>query len=472
MDILFLTAEMAPLAKVGGLADVAGELTPALRRLGLEVRLAMPFHAFLRARGLAAEEVARVRVGPHNQEAVLYRTESRGVPVYLIDGDPVRATEGVYAHPTQDGHKYAFFCLAALEGVRALGWRPHLVHAHEWQTTPALLWLAARRGDDPFWGAAATLLTIHNLPYMGAGAEEALAAYGLGLADPGPLPEWARSLPLPQGLLAADWLSTVSPTYAQEIQTPEFGCGLEGVLAARSDRLVGILNGIDPEVWNPAADPALPAAFSAEDLAPRAVVKRHLQETLGLPARERTPLLGMVTRLDYQKGVDLALEALERLEDLDWQFVLLGTGDPGLEDLARRFAAARPGRAHAVLRFDGDLARQIYGGADIILVPSRYEPCGLAQMIAMRYGAVPVVRATGGLRDTVRDYDAGKGTGFLFGPADPEALAATLRRAFQVLADRRRWRPLQRRAMAQDFSWDRSARAYHDLYRRAVGDHG
>ncbi len=472
MDILFLAAEMAPLAKVGGLADVAGELTPALRRLGLEVRVATPFHPFLRSRALAAQEVARVPVGPHGQEAVLYQTEIRGVPVYLIDGDPIRATEGVYAHPTQDGHKYAFFCLAVLEGLRALGWRPRLVHANEWQTTPALLWLAARRGGDAFWSDAATLLTIHNLPYMGAGAEEALTAYGLGLPDPSSLPEWARALPLPQGLLAADWLSTVSPTYAQEIQRPEFGCGLEGVLAARADRLVGILNGIDPEVWDPAADPALPAHFSARDVAPRAAVKRRLQESLGLPDRERTPLLGMVTRLDYQKGVDLALEALERLGDHDWQFVLLGTGDPGLEDLARRFAAARPGRAHAVLRFDGDLARQIYGGSDMILVPSRYEPCGLAQMIAMRYGAVPVVRSTGGLKDTVRDYDAGKGTGFLFGPADPGALAAVLRGAFRVFADKRRWRPLQRRAMRQDFSWDRSAKAYHDLYCRAVGEHG
>jgi starch synthase len=279
------------------------------------------------------------------------------------------------------------------------------------------------------------------------------------------LPDWARLLPLPLGMAHADAITAVSPGYAAEIQTPAFGCGLESFLASRSDVLRGILNGIDPDVWDPSHDPWLVATFDRRSIAPRDSNKADLQRAVGLPVEPRTPLLAMITRLEMQKGVDLALEAMGQLAGRCWQLVLLGTGDPALEDRAGAFAAREAQRVRFLPTFDAELARRIYAGTDMILVPSRCEPCGLVQMIGMRYGAVPIVRATGGLKDTVVAYGReGTGTGFLFGPAEPPALAETIREALDVYEDTRAWRGMQRRAMEQDFSWDKSARAYADLY--------
>jgi starch synthase len=279
------------------------------------------------------------------------------------------------------------------------------------------------------------------------------------------LPDWARLLPLPLGMAHADAITAVSPGYAAEIQTPAFGCGLESFLASRPDVLRGILNGIDPDVWDPSHDPWLVAAFDRRSIASRASNKADLQRAVGLPVEPRTPLLAMITRLEMQKGVDLAMGALRQLAGRCWQLVLLGTGDPALEDRARAFAAREPQRVRFLPTFDAELARRIYAGTDMILVPSRYEPCGLVQMIGMRYGAVPIVRATGGLKDTVVAYGReGPGTGFLFGPAEPQALAEAVHQALDVYQDPRAWRGLQQRGMAQDFSWGRSARAYADLY--------
>jgi starch synthase len=396
-------------------------------------------------------------------------TEIDGVPTFLVDGDPIQASEKVYESPERDGDKFTFFCLAALEACEASGWVPEIVHANDWHSAPAVLGLVARRQSGDQWANTASLLTIHNLPYMGAGAETALANYGLPVSEETRLPAWARRLPLPAGIAAADWLSTVSPGYAEEIQTSEFGCGLESYLTSRRDRLVGILNGIDTQAWDPASDAALPTRFTQASLGARSANKRRLQKELGLPPLEQVPLLGMVTRLAHQKGVDLALAALQELRTEAWQFVILGTGETALEDAAARFAAAHPDRVHAIRRFDDRLARLIYAGSDMLLLPSRYEPCGLAQMIAMRYGSVPVVRSTGGLRDTVPDYQpGGKGLGFSFGPAEPGAMAAALRRAFASFADRRRWYGLQRRGMRQDYSWTRSAESYRRLYQHVA----
>jgi starch synthase len=304
---------------------------------------------------------------------------------------------------------------------------------------------------------------------MGAGSESALTLHDLQPAVDPLLPEWAQRLPLPVALLTADWLTAVSPTYAEEIRGPELGFGLEGLLRARSERLRGILNGIDPERWDPQTDLALPAMFSREDPEGRVRNRQALCAELGLSAEASIPLLSMVTRLDPQKGVDLALEALEIISNAPWQFILLGTGEPALEESARRFAELHRGRVRLVQRFDAALARRVYGGADMLLVPSRYEPCGLAQMIAMRYGCIPIVRATGGLKDTVLDDDAGKGTGFIFQEPTPAGLARAIQRAISAYSDRNRWRELQRRAMGVDFSWRRSAEKYAALYHDAVG---
>jgi starch synthase len=470
LKVLFLSAEATPLAKVGGLADVAGELPAALRALGIDVLLVTPLHPSSDATDVRIHrsvefEVASVR-GAVGSEGHL--GEVRGQAVLLVDGAPVRAMSGVYGNAETNGEKFGFFSRAGLEACRALGWRPDVVHANDWHTAPAVYWLSAHRPGDGFWRDAATVLTIHNLGFMGVGSESSVLGYGLMPAEDPRLPDWARSLPLPLGLLTADWITTVSPSYAQEIQTADLGYGLEGLLKARADRLEGILNGIDPTLWNPATDPSLTARFSRETLEARKANQRALRDELGLPYDPGGALCAMVTRLDTQKGVDLALEALALLEDEPWQFVLLGTGDPDLEQEAQGFVRVHPTRARAILRFDPALSRRVYAGADILLVPSRYEPCGLSQMIAMRYGCIPVVRATGGLRDTVRDDEAGDGNGFVFEAASPDGLAGAMRRAMRALADRSRWRALQSRAMRADHSWRRSAEKYADLYRRAA----
>jgi starch synthase len=352
--------------------------------------------------------------------------------------------------------------LGALQACRATGWEPDIVHAHDWHTAPALAWM---RTVGQGWQATGAILTVHNLAYMGARGGDALREYGLSPAENPLLPDWARMLPLPLGMAHADAIAAVSPGYAAEIQTPALGYGLETYLASRSATLRGILNGIDPQVWDPAHDQQLAAPYESRSLALRAFDKRDLQLAVGLPVGPEPPLLAMSTRLEMQKGIDLAMEALGRLTDRSWQFVLLGTGDPVLEDRAGAFAAREPERVRFLPTFDTELARRIYAGADMILVPSRYEPCGLVQMIGMRFGAVPIVRATGGLKDTVQAYGReGQGTGFLFGPAEPQALAETIREALGVFEDARAWRGLQQRGMAQDFSWGRSAQAYADLY--------
>jgi starch synthase len=469
---LFLAAEATPFIKVGGLGDVAGELPPALHELGVDIRLALPLHPQIDRSSLDLEPVAAFDL-PHStqtRQALVYLSKKHTVPTYFIDGEPVRRAARVYEDASGDAEKFTFFSLATLAAFQELGWQPDILHANDWHTAPAIQWLGTSRRSDRFWRHTATLLVVHNLPYMGTGAEPTLAAYGLAPSTDERLPEWARKLPLPGGLAAADWLGAVSPTYAAEIQTSEFGCGLEGFLRARSERIVGILNGLDVHSWDPASDQALGMPFSVETLKDRRQGKQALGPDIGLSLDDRIPLLSMITRLDNQKGVDIALDALRTILHLEWQFVLVGTGDPRIETEAHDFGREHRDRVAFIDRFDPLLARRVYGGADMILLPSRYEPCGLAQMIGMRYGCVPIVRATGGLKDSVVDYSAGAhGLGFVFQEASPAALADAILRALQTYKDRRRWAGLQRRGMKRDFSWARSAKRYLEIYRQAVG---
>lgn len=475
MKVLFLASEATPFIKVGGLGDVAGELPPALAGLGVDVRLALPLHPQIDRSPLGLEPVVRIDVPrvDQTQQAQVFLSRKHSVPVYFVEAEPIRRAAKVYEDPSADAEKFTLYSLATLAAFRSLGWRPDVVHANDWHTAPAVQWLGLNRPTDDFWRKTATLLVVHNLPYMGAGAGPTLEAYGLPPANDERLPEWARRLPLPGGLAAADWLGSVSPTYAAEIQTAAFGCGLETLLHARSDHIVGILNGLDIHTWDPASDRALAAPFTPATLHDRRQGKAALATELGLQLDRRIPLLAMITRLDSQKGVDLAIEALSAVLDRAWQFVLLGTGDPDLETQARDFAQAHRHRVAFINRFDPVLARRVYGGADMILLPSRYEPCGLAQMIGMRYGCIPIVRATGGLKDTVRDYTVEPdGEGFVFEAATPDALAESILRALEAFKDRRRWAGLQRRGMKRDFSWARSAGRYLELYQRAIAGVG
>ncbi len=464
MKILFLASEAAPFVKVGGLGDVAGSLPSALRKLdkGLDVRLIIPFHTVIRAEhlNLQREAVFTLKRAGEDLPVQVFRTDVDGLPVYLVSGTPFTQTLKVYeTDAAVDGEKFVYFTLAALEFARQIGWRPDIVHANDWHTAIAP-YAIRRMQDDPFWKGVKTMLSIHNLCYMGAGSEVALNAYGLPPVDDPSLPWWGQQVPLPMGLWAADEIVAVSPSYAEEIQTPDYGCGLENFLFSRHERITGIVNGIDMAAWDPRTDEALAKPYSIENLADRLATKRQLQAEFGLPINDSIPLLGMVTRMDQQKGVDITIEALRLLPKLNWQAILLGTGNPEIEANARLLESEFPDRVRAILRFDTKLSRQIYGGSDMLLMPSLYEPCGLAQLIAMRYGSVPVARATGGLRDTIAD----KISGYLFTVASPVVMAGALRRAIKTFEKREAWQAIQKAGMSGDFSWQASARQYADLY--------
>lgn len=470
LNVLFLAAEAEPYVKVGGLGDVAGSLPRALRALSndefkLDVRLVLPHHTVIRPDSLRPVGIYSIPRGRSEVQVEAYEGVLDGMPVYFINGEPIRASGSVYSSNNKlDAEKYAFFSLAALELPRQINWSPDIIHANDWHTALASYGNLVKRWDEKT-RRVSSVVTIHNLPFMGPDIHEVLEAYGLPLANTD-LPAWARVMPLPLGLWASDAIVAVSPTYATEILHEEFGCGLQDFFRNRSDSLHGILNGLDTASFNPETDPALTANFNAETLPVRPRNKMALQERVGLPVIPDVPLLGMVSRMDPQKGVDIALRGLKMLEKQDWQLVLLGAGDPKLESTARKLQAGLPERARVETRFDAKLARQIYGGADIFLMPSRYEPCGTSQMIAMRYGCIPLVRAVGGLHDTVTDSE----TGFVFVDKKVKSFNDTLRRALKVLSDHARWAKLQRAGMAQDFSWPSSARKYLELYTKLAGE--
>lgn len=488
LKVLFLAAEAAPLVKVGGLADVAGTLPAELRRKGHDVRVVLPLHPALRSRVADAKPAARPAVSARGSvmQAEAYAFDLDGVPAYLIDGPPLRASDSIYhADSGRDAPKYVFFSLAALELARALGWKPDLVHTNDWHTAAANLWLAGRGRQDRFFKDARSILSIHNLPYFGHNAGWALAQFGLGVpdkiangprseADPaegdrfGALPYWAFSMLLPLGIAAADMNVAVSPSYAEEILTPEFGAGLEDYLRTQSDRITGILNGLDQEAWDPAADPRLAQPFRLSSIAQRAANKAALQERLNLDPDPAVPLIGMVSRLNEQKGIDLALPALECWCARGHQAAILGAGDPWLEQQCQAFAARHRHRAAVQTGYDDELARLIYGGSDYFLIPSRYEPCGTSQMIAMRYGSIPIVRAVGGLKDTVQDLTRAEGTGLVFAEASAPAAALALGRAEELFRQKERMGAVQARCMEKDFGWARSVEAYLAVYRRAL----
>jgi starch synthase len=464
INVLFLAAEAEPFVKVGGLGDVAGALPRVLRSLSnedvkLDVRLALPYHPVVKAENPKPLGMFSIPRGDSEVGAEAFEASLDGMPVYLINGEPIRASGSVYSLDAKlDAEKYTFFSLAALELSNRVNWQPDVVHANDWHTALSVYANLTRR-----WEAGARhvagVITLHNLPFMGPDVSALLDQYGVKLAQTD-LPEWARVMPLPLGLWASDAIVAVSPSYADEVLTPEFGCGLEEFLQHRRETLRGILNGIDVSSFDPATDPALGVNYDKESLEKRAANKGLLQNRLGLQRNPQIPLLAMVSRMDVQKGVDLAFAALKSLRKVEFQAVILGAGDPKLEEAARSLQSQFPERIKVEVRFDAGLARQIYAGADMLLMPSRYEPCGLSQMIAMRYGCVPIVRAAGGLKDTV---EHGR-TGFVFEKAHHMSLMGAIRAGIRAFSERGQWREIQRAGMARDFSWEASAREYLKLY--------
>ena len=470
INILFLAAEAEPFVKVGGLGDVAGTLPRALRALSndeikIDVRLVLPHHSVIRSDTFRPVGIYSIPHGKTEVQVDAYEGILDGMPVYFINGDPIRASGSVYSSNNKlDAEKYAFFSLAALELPRQINWSPNIIHANDWHTALAAYGNLVKRWNEKT-RRVSSVVTIHNLPFLGPNVSDILEEYGLPLANTD-LPDWARVMPMPLGLWASDAIVAVSPTYAEEILHEEFGCGLQDFFRNRSDTLRGILNGLDTVSFDPQTDPTLAANFNAETLSLRSQNKAALQERVGLPISPDVPLLGMVSRMDQAKGIDIALKGLRMMTKQDWQLVILGAGDPKLESIAKKLQEDLPGRVRVETRYDAKLARQIYGGSDIFLMPSRYEPCGLSQMIAMRYGSVPLVRAVGGLHDTVTDSE----TGFVFVDTKVKSFNDTLRRALNAYTDRTRWINLQKAGMAQDFSWPNSARKYLELYKKLMNE--
>jgi len=476
LRVLFLASEAAPLIKVGGLGDVAGSLPQTLQSLGppdwlgprIEVRLVLPFHTVIHKQIVDPQLIATFDVSRKSgsDQARVYLTNINGLSVYLIDGAPIIPDDLVYSRdPDLDGRKYVFFSLAAVQMIEHLDWKPDVLHANDWHTGAALYSLALRSKDARELSSIRKIISVHNLPFMGKDAVQAMRDFGIPPVRQPPLPEWAELFPLPLGMLSADQIVAVSPGYADEILTPEFGCGLQDFLLTRKEHIDGILNGLDQETWDPSHDGFLQFPYSAQTLDQKGLNKAAMQVELNLEEKPEIPLLVMVSRMDQQKGVDIAIQGLRLTADHPWQAVILGTGDSVLETGCRSLEAEFPDRVRALIKFDNALSHRLYAAGDILLMPSRYEPCGLSQMISMRYGTVPFARATGGLRDTILDDPTmATSTGFLFKDPQPDAFSEGLRRTLYSYDDRSEWKKLQARGMSQDFSWRNSALKYAHLY--------
>jgi starch synthase len=474
-----VASEAHPFAKTGGLAEVASSLSDALARLGHDVTLVLPLYRGIDTTGTTAVE-ATIEMGRRSQ-IVTFRTRElrERVTAVFVDVPELYDREDLYG---ADGHDYpdnalrfAVLARAALEFARLRGKRPSVIHAHDWQTGLVPVYQKMHLSSDPVVGGVPVVFTIHNLAFQGVFPASVVPSVGLGwdVLHVQALEYWGQVSYLKGGVNFSETITTVSPSYAREIVSPDLGFGFEGVLARRADDLVGILNGIDTERWNPAADPFVPAKYDASNLAGKAGAKRALLEAVGLPSDKAAlsrPVVGLISRLTDQKGFDLIASAAADLMSVDAAWAMIGSGERRYEELWRDLAARNPQTVSATIGFDERLAHLIEAGADLFLMPSRFEPCGLNQMYSLRYGTVPVVRATGGLDDTVVDVGEGdgKGNGFKFAEYSPAALVATVRRALTAYRNRAAWKKIQQAGMRLDHSWDASAREYVKVYRRTA----
>ena len=487
MRVVFATAEVSPVAKTGGLGDVCGSLPKALAALGHDVVVFMPYYRQAR-HWFEKNEISVHQVMPTTviswanwtAEATYLRTTVPGsdVPLILVANDYFFEREQIYSDAPNGLHdfllRYTFFCRAVIRGCELLDIAPDILHCHDWHTSLLPVYLHSGLRGEPHFAATRSVYTIHNLNYQGVAGAEAFTLTGLHSRywAPDGIEHFGTLNPMKGGILFADEVTTVSPTYSREIRTPQHGAGLDGVLREVSYKLTGVLNGIDVEEWNPATDPLIKANYDAATLHDKAKNKRALAKEAELKYSPKTPIIGAVSRLVDQKGFQYLIPVLDRLLSAGTQVVILGSGEAVLEAALLRIASEHPDRCRVWIGFEPALAHRIYAGCDMLLMPSVYEPCGLNQMYSLRYGTVPIVRMTGGLADTVIPFDGtnlGEANGFGFIGADP--LDLYLATWLGVLNHREKdtWKSLQQNGMACDFSWDRSARIYDAIYHRAAG---
>lgn len=475
MNILLAASEVVPYAKTGGLADVAGALPKALSRLGHKVRVVMPRYKVdkIEANGKLLPGELRVPFNFGERRVEVYIDQSGEVPVYFIDAPDYFSRAKLYGD-SDDPERFAFFSRAILELAKALGEHFDIIHLNDWMTGLVPAYLKTVYAGDPAFDGTKTLFTIHNIAFHGLFRPDELQKFGLPewiYRAEGGLEFYQLASALKAGLVFSDAVSTVSTRYAAEIQTPEFGEKFDGLLRARRNDLFGILNGVDYDEWNPETDKLIAANYSAEDLSGKLECKRDLLVAFGLSEESDRPLIGCISRLSDQKGFDLILSVADRMLEMGFAFVLLGSG---LEAYERAFQSLRDARRSQVgvyLGFSNDLAHKIEAGADIFLMPSRFEPCGLNQMYSLKYGTVPIVRAAGGLDDTIENFDpvSKRGNGFKFQEYDSERLLEKIAEARQVYSQKDLWRSLMLNGMRADFSWTESARHYVELYQKLMG---
>jgi starch synthase len=488
VNVAIAASEVAPFAKTGGLADVSGALPKALQGIGCDVRVFLPKYSTIdEAKYDIHYEYGvgemPVRVGGFPWSVHVQRTTLPGstVPLYLIDCPHFFHRGKIYTSDKDEHHRFILFSKAVIEAMQYLQWKPDIVHCNDWQTALMPVLLKQNYAWDELFRRTATILSIHNIGYQGLFGPDAIGAAELRpdlFYHGGPLEKDGAVCFLKGGILFAEVINTVSRTYAKEILTPQFGAGLETTLRVREADLSGIINGIDMDEWDPATDRHIPHHYSAGDLGGKVANKKFLLEKVGMPFHENVPLIGIVSRLVAQKGFDIVADSLLPLTQMNAQWVILGSGEGKLEEMFRAMQHALPGRVWTYIGFNNELAHLIEAAADIFLMPSRYEPCGLNQMYSLRYGTIPVVRKTGGLADTVWDWDemqdSGRkdGNGFSFVEPTPFGLTTAVHRAVSAFENKPLWRTMQSNGMKQDFSWNVSAKQYKSLYERAIQKRG
>ncbi|PJF48495.1 MAG: glycogen synthase GlgA [Chloroflexi bacterium] len=482
MDILFIAAECAPYAKTGGLADVVGALPQYLRAMGHEAIVVMPRYSSINGDRYGLRWFhgpMGVWMGNTQEWCAVHTASSGGVPVYFIESQKYFDRWGLYHDANfndyQDNpRRFGFLTRAGLQLCKDIGFKPDVVHAHDWHTALAPAYLKIWHWNDPLLGSAASLLTIHNIAYQGRYPAYHMDYLGLqwGNFTPDKFEDHGAINFLKGGIVYADMVNTVSPTYARETRTPELGYGMAPYLNAKGENYIGILNGCDYALWNPQTDPLIPARYTCDDLSGKAACKRALQQRFGLTVSPDTPVIGIVSRMVEQKGLHLLAQCIEDIvANMRVQFAILGSGEKALEHYFGELPARYPGRIGSYIGYSDELAHWIEAGSDFFLMPSLFEPCGLNQMYSLRYGTLPIVRATGGLDDTVQQYDeaTGDGTGFKFYEASAHAIYYTVGWAVSTYYDRpQHMQRMIHTAMAQDFSWERSAEQYVRAYERAI----